>query len=65
LEGWTARRREDLLKLLAELNRRLDELDEAADVGYPQIALIEGRPDFALSMNGRCHNRSHPRHLHW
>ena len=31
LAGWTARRREDLLKLLAELDRHLGELDEAVE----------------------------------
>lgn len=31
LEGWTARRREDLLQLLAELDRHLTELDEAVN----------------------------------
>ena len=33
LEGWTARRREDLLKLLSELDGDVAELDEAVRGG--------------------------------
>jgi transposase len=47
LEGWTARRREDLLKLLAELDRHLGELDEAvsrAAKEHPQARLIMTQP---------------------
>jgi transposase len=47
LAGWTARRREDLLKLLAELDRHLDELDAAvkrtADE-HPQAQLLMTQP---------------------
>ena len=47
LEGWTARRREDLLKLLAELDRHVAELDEAvrreADQ-HPQARLLMTQP---------------------
>lgn len=38
LEGWTARRREDLLKLLAELDREVGELDEAVEQAAEQHA---------------------------
>ena len=47
LEGWTARRREDLLKLLAELDRQLDELDAAvkrAAEEHPQARLLMTQP---------------------
>jgi transposase len=47
LEGWTARRREDLLKLLAELDRQVDELDEAvtrAAQEHPQARLLMTQP---------------------
>jgi len=47
LEGWTARRREDLLKLLAELDKHLDELDEAvthAAEKHPQARLLMTQP---------------------
>ncbi len=47
LEGWTARRREDLLQLLAELNRQLEELDEAvsrAAEEHPQARLLMTQP---------------------
>jgi transposase len=47
LEGWTARRREDLLKLLAELDRHLNELDEAvkqAAEQHPQARLLMTQP---------------------
>ena len=47
LEGWTARRREDLLKLLAELNRTLDELDKAvgdAAESNSQARLLMSQP---------------------
>jgi transposase len=47
LEGWTARRREDLLKLLAELDRHVDELDAAvgrAGEEHPQARLLMTQP---------------------
>jgi transposase len=47
LEGWTARRREDLLKLLAELDRLVDELDAAvtrAAEEHPQARLLMTQP---------------------
>jgi len=47
LEGWTARRREDLLKLLAELDRQVGELDEAvkdAAQQHPQARLLMTQP---------------------
>ena len=47
LEGWTGRRREDLLKLLAELDRHLDELDQAASRAaeeHPQARLLMTQP---------------------
>jgi transposase len=47
LEGWTARRREDLLRLLGELDRSLDELDEAASQAaheHPQARLLMTQP---------------------
>jgi len=47
LEGWTARRREDLLQLLAELDRHLNELDEAvsrAAEQHPQARLLMTQP---------------------
>jgi len=47
LEGWTLRRREDLLKLLTELNRTLDELDKAvseAAEADPQARLLMTQP---------------------
>jgi len=47
LQGWTARRREDLLQLLAELDRHLDELDKAvtqAAEAHPQARLLMSQP---------------------
>lgn len=47
LEGWTARRREDLLKLLAELDGYLGELDEAVGLAaqqHPQARLLMTQP---------------------
>ena len=47
LAGWTARRREDLLKLLTELDRHLVELDEAlagAAKEHPQARLLMTQP---------------------
>jgi len=47
LSGWTARRREDLLKLLAELDRHVDELDaavERAAAEHPQARLLMTQP---------------------
>jgi transposase len=47
LEGWTARRREDLLRLLAELDRHLNELDAAAKQAaeqHPQARLLMTQP---------------------
>ena len=47
LEGWTARRRKDLLQLLAELDRHLNELDEAvsrAAEQHPQARLLMTQP---------------------
>jgi transposase len=47
LAGWTARRREDLLKLLAELNRHVDELDAAVEQAadqHPQARLPMTQP---------------------
>ena len=47
LEGWTARRREDLLKLLGELNRQVDELDGAVKLAaqeHPQARLLMTQP---------------------
>jgi transposase len=47
LEGWTARRREDLLRLLGELDRHLVELDEAAQQSaeqHPQARLLMTQP---------------------
>jgi transposase len=47
LEGWTARRREDLLKLLAELDRQIGELDEAVNRAaeqHPQARLLMTQP---------------------
>lgn len=47
LEGWTARRREDLMKLLAELDRQLGELDQAVDRAaddHPQARLLRTQP---------------------
>jgi transposase len=47
LEGWTARRREDLLKLLEELNRHVEELDEAVSreaEQHPQARLLMTQP---------------------
>jgi len=43
LAGWTARRREDLLSLLGELDRHVDELDQAvkqAACEHPQARLL-------------------------
>ena len=47
LQGWTARRREDLLKLLEELDGHLAELDEAvsrAAEQHPQARLLMTQP---------------------
>ena len=47
LAGWTARRREDLLKLLAELDRHVDELDTAVQRAadeHPQARLLMTQP---------------------
>jgi transposase len=47
LAGWTARRREDLLQLLAELDRHVGELDEAASRAadeHPQARLLMTQP---------------------
>ncbi len=47
LQGWTARRREDLLRLLAELDRHVEELDEAASRAaeeHPQARLLMTQP---------------------
>ncbi len=47
LAGWTARRREDLLKLLSELDRQVDELDQAvkrAADEHPQARLLMTQP---------------------
>jgi transposase len=47
LAGWTARRRGDLLKLLAELDRQVDELDRAvkrAADEHPQARLLMTQP---------------------
>ena len=47
LDGWTGRRREDLLKLLAELDRHVGELDEAvkrAAAEHPQARLLMTQP---------------------
>ena len=48
LAGWTARRREDLLNLLAELDKHLDELDAAVSQAaeeHPQAKLLMTQPD--------------------
>jgi len=47
LTGWTARRREDLLRLLGELNKLVEELDEAvkqAAEQHPQARLLMTQP---------------------
>jgi transposase len=47
LEGWTRRRREDLLGLLKELNRTVEELDQAvgkAAEAHPQARLLMTQP---------------------
>lgn len=47
LQGWTVRRREDLLHLLAELDRRIGELDRAvagAAEQHPQARLLMTQP---------------------
>jgi transposase len=47
LEGWTRRRREDLLRLLGELDRHVGELDEAASRAAeedPQARLLMTQP---------------------
>ena len=47
LQGWAARRREDLLKLLAELDGQLGELDataEKAAADHPQARLLMTQP---------------------
>ena len=61
LQGWTARRREDLLHLLAELNRQIDELDKAvgdAAEQHAQARLLMTQPGVgpitALVRRGEC-----------
>jgi transposase len=47
LEGWTARRRQDLLKLLGELDGEINELDEAVEcaaAAHPQARLLMTQP---------------------
>jgi len=47
LQGWTARRREDLLKLLGDLDREVNELDAAvshAGEQHPQARLLMTQP---------------------
>ena len=47
LAGWTARRREDLLKLLGELDRHVEELDQAVKLAaqeHPQARLLMTQP---------------------
>ena len=47
LQGWAARRREDLLRLLAELDRQVGELDQAvseAAEAHPQARLLMSQP---------------------
>jgi transposase len=47
LNGWTARRREDLLALLANLNEQIGKLDEAAQQAaeqHPQARLLMTQP---------------------
>jgi transposase len=47
LAGWSARRREDLLQLLAELDRQVGELDQAvsrAAEQHPQAQLLMSQP---------------------
>jgi transposase len=47
LAGWTGRRRDDLLKLLAELDRQVDELDQAVKqsaADHPQARLLMTQP---------------------
>jgi transposase len=47
LPGWTGRRRDDLLKLLAELDRQVDELDQAVKqsaADHPQARLLMTQP---------------------
>jgi transposase len=47
LQGWTARRRKDLLRLLGELDRTLDELDEAVERAaqdHPRARLLMTQP---------------------
>ena len=47
LEGWTARRRQDLLRLLAELEQQVGELDQAvskAAEAHPQARLLMTQP---------------------
>lgn len=51
LEGWTARRREDLLHLLAELHRQVDDLGQAvarAAEEHPQARLLMTQPGVGL-----------------
>jgi transposase len=61
LEGWTARRREDLLHLLAELDLQASELDEAvsrAAEEHPQARLLMTQPGVgpvtSLVRRGEC-----------
>lgn len=47
LTGWTARRRDDLLRLLGELDRHVGELDAAAEqaaAAHPQARLLMTQP---------------------
>jgi transposase len=47
LEGWAARRREDLLGLLEQLNRQIGELDDAVSAAaeqHPQARLLMTQP---------------------
>jgi transposase len=47
LEGWSLRRREDLLKLLAELDQQVRGLDEAVEetaAGHPEARLLMTQP---------------------
>lgn len=47
LEGWSARRRQDLLSLLARLNEQIGKLDQAAEAAaeqHPQARLLMTQP---------------------
>jgi transposase len=47
LEGWSARRRQDLLSLLASLNEQIGKLDQAAEAAaeqHPQARLLMTQP---------------------